>query len=141
MGRVIAIDYGTKRTGVAASDPLRIIASPLETVPTASLMEFLHGYIAAEPVDTIVVGKPLRMDGSPSDSFRHIEPFVGRLRREFPGVEVVYYDERFTSVLAHKAMIEGGVRKMDRRDKSMVDKISAAIILRDWLESRAAGRI
>lgn len=139
MGRVLALDYGTKRTGVAVSDPLRIIASPLETVATASLIGYLRQYVAANPVDTIVLGKPLQMNGKPSESFRYIEPFAARLRREFPDIEVTFYDERFTSVLAHKAMIDGGLKRMERRDKAMVDKISAAIILRDWIESRKIG--
>ena len=103
MGRILALDYGKKRTGVAVSDPLRIIANALETVPTAQLLPYLKQYLARESVDTIVVGKPTRMDGSPSESFAWIEPFVMRLRREFPSVEVTYWDERFTSVLAHRA--------------------------------------
>ncbi len=135
MGRILALDYGKKRTGVAVSDPLRIIANALETVPTAQLLPYLKQYLARESVDTIVVGKPTRMDGSPSESFAWIEPFVMRLRREFPSVEVTYWDERFTSVLAHRAMIDGGVKKMARRDKAMVDRISATIILQGYMES------
>ena len=135
MVRILALDYGKKRTGVAVSDPLRIIANALETVPTAQLLPYLKQYLARESVDTIVVGKPTRMDGSPSESFAWIEPFVMRLRREFPSVEVTYWDERFTSVLAHRAMIDGGVKKMARRDKAMVDRISATIILQGYMES------
>ncbi len=137
MGRILAIDYGTKRTGVAVTDPLRIIAGGLETVPTHQLMPWLKQYFAREDVDMVVVGKPLRMDGAPSDSWTHIEPFAARLRREFPDKKVVWHDERFTSAIAQKAIIAGGVRKIARRDKSLVDKVSAAIILQDFMESRA----
>ena len=140
MGRILALDYGVKRTGVAVSDPLRIIANALETVPTAQLLPFLQRYLAENPVEVIVVGKPVQMDGTPSESFSHIEPFVARLRREFPGVEVVYYDERFTSVLAHRAMLDGGVKKMARRDKALVDRISATIILQDYLDGPGKNR-
>lgn len=136
MGRILAIDYGTKRTGIAVTDPLRIIAGGLETVPTHQLMPWLRQYFAAENVDIIVVGKPLRMDGTPSESFAHIEPFAARLRREFPDKEVVWHDERFTSVIAQQAILAGGVRKMARRNKSLVDKVSAAVILESYLESR-----
>ena len=135
MGRILALDYGKKRTGVAVSDPMQIIANALETVPTAQLMPYLEQYLARESVDTIVVGKPTRMDGTPSESFAWIEPFVERLRGKFPAVEVVYWDERFTSVLAHRAMIDGGVKKMARRDKAMVDRISATIILQGYMEN------
>lgn len=136
MARLLAIDYGTRRTGIAVSDPLGIIAQPLETVATAELMTYLKAYIARESVSVIVVGMPRQMNGAPSQSFEHIEPFVKRLRNEFTAIPVEYYDERFTSVLAHKAMLAGGVRKMDRRDKAMVDRISAAIILQDYMDSK-----
>ena len=106
MGRILAIDYGLRRTGLAVSDPLQIIAGALDTVPTSELMPYLKRYVAANEVSTIVVGKPKRMDGSMSDSWKQIEPFVGRLRREFSGIDVVLYDERFTSVLAHRTMLE-----------------------------------
>lgn len=135
MGRILAIDYGLKRTGVAVSDPLRIIAGGLETVPTASLERWLDGYLAANDVDIIVVGKPTQMDGSPSSSWVAIEPFVGRLKSKFPKCQVVLHDERFTSVIAHRAMIEGGMKKMARRDKAVVDKISATIILQSFMGS------
>lgn len=130
------MDYGTKRTGIAVSDPMQIIANALETVPTAALKEYLRKYISANDVDIIVVGKPTQMDGTPSESFAHIEPFVKWLRREFPALLVELCDERFTSVLAHRAMIEGGVRKMGRRDKALVDRISATIILQGYMEGR-----
>ncbi len=136
MARILAIDYGAKRTGIAVTDPLGIIAQPLETVATAELMNFLKGYTQRESVEQIVVGLPKQMDGSASENFARIEPFVARLRKELPTIPVEYYDERFTSVLAHRAMIDGGVRKMDRRDKAMVDRISAAIILQGWMDSK-----
>lgn len=134
MGRILAIDYGTKRTGLAVSDPSRIIAGGLDTVPTHTLMPYLKKYMSENPVDIIVVGKPLQMDGSESESFSHIGPFVKRLEKEFPAVEVVYHDERFTSVLAQRAIIESGVGKMRRRDKGLVDKVSATIILQSYME-------
>lgn len=136
MGRILAIDYGTKRTGIAVTDPLRIIAGGLETVPTHTLSAWLTKYFAAENVDIIVVGRPLRTDGSPSETMARIEPLVAGLRREFPGKQVVWHDERFTSRLARRAIIDGGVPKMARRDKALVDKVSAAIILQSYLDSR-----
>lgn len=139
MGRILAIDYGIKRTGIAVSDPLRIIAGALDTVPTANLMPYLDNYMARESVDTIVVGMPRQMDGQPSESFRHIEPFVRKLQQRHPAVEVAYHDERFTSVLARRAMIEGGVRKMDRRDKALVDRVSATIILQSYMDAACVG--
>ena len=136
MGRILAIDYGRKRTGLAVTDTLQIIANGLETVPTHTLMQYLKNYMAKEPVDTIVVGLPKQLNGQPSESMRYITPFVAKLRKEMPDVDVVMYDERFTSTIAHKAMIEGGMKKSDRRDKARVDSIAATIILTDYLESR-----
>ncbi|MDR2894268.1 MAG: Holliday junction resolvase RuvX [Alistipes sp.] len=136
MGRILAIDYGTKRTGIAVTDPLRIIASGLDTVPTHNLEGWLTQYLAAEVVDIIVVGEPTRMDGTPSESAVHIEPFVARLRARYPDRQIVRHDERFTSRLAQRAIIDGGVPKMARRDKALVDKVSAAIILQDYMNSR-----
>lgn len=137
MGRILAIDYGLKRTGVAVSDPLRLIAGGLDTVPTASLEGWLTQYMAANAVDIIVVGKPVQMNGTPSQSWAAIEPFVARLRERYPNVKVVLHDERFTSVMAHRAMIDGGMKKMARRDKAVVDKISATIILQSFMDSLA----
>ena len=131
MGRILAIDYGTRRTGIAVSDPLRIIAGGLATVEA-----WLAKYCAANDVTTVVVGIPVQMDGTPAESFRDVEPLVARLRRAYPDKEVVLYDERFTSVLAHRAMRDGGLRKMARRDKALVDRISATIILQGYMESR-----
>lgn len=139
MGRLLAIDYGTKRTGIAVSDPLQIIANALDTVRTHLLMPYLKKYLAENNVTTIVVGKPTQMDGTPSESYRHVEPFFRKLQKEFPETEIVWYDERFTSLLAQKAMIDGGVKKMQRRDKALVDRVSATIILQSYMDSRAFG--
>ncbi len=135
MGRILAIDYGTKRTGIAVSDPLCIIAGGLETVDTKGLETWLAQYFAREEVSTIVIGKPTQMDGSPSETLRFVEPLAGRLRRAYPDKQVVLYDERFTSVLAHRTILESGIGKMARRDKALVDKISATIILQDYMSS------
>ena len=135
MGRILALDYGTKRTGVAVSDPLRIIAGALATVPTAEIVPFLRQYMAENSVDVVVLGKPLQMSGAPSATWPAIEALAGGLQREFPEVKVVFYDERFTSVLARRAMIESGVPKMARRDKALADRISATIILQGYMES------
>lgn len=136
MGRILSIDYGRKRTGIAVTDPLQIIANGLTTVPTAKLMDFLKDYLRRETVDCIVMGQPRQMNGEMSESWRYISPFLGRLKKELPGVPVHLVDERFTSVLAHKAMLEGGLGKTARRDKALVDEISACIILQSYLESR-----
>lgn len=138
MGRILAIDYGTKRTGIAVSDPLRLIAGGLETVPTKQLEAWLADYFAKEPVTTIVLGKPAKMDGTPSDTWRFIEPLALRLRRTYPDKEVLFYDERFTSVMAHRTMLESGIGRMARRNKALVDKISATIILQSYMASIGA---
>lgn len=136
MARIMGIDYGRKRTGVAVTDPLQIIAGNLATVPTHALMQFIKDYTAREAVECIVVGQPSQLNGQPSESMRYITPFVNRLKAELPGVPVVMYDERFTSSIAHQAMIDGGMKKSDRRDKARVDAIAATIILNDYLQSR-----
>ncbi len=136
MGRIMGIDYGRKRTGVAVTDPLKIVAGNLATVPTHTLIQFIKDYIAREAVERIVVGQPTQLNGEPSESMRYITPFVKRLRAELPNVPVVMYDERFTSTIAHQAMIDGGMKKSDRRDKSRVDAIAATIILNDYLQSK-----
>lgn len=136
MGRILAIDYGSKRTGIAVSDPLQLIAGGLATVATKELERWLADYFSREEVTTIVLGKPARMDGTPSDTWRFIEPLAARLRRAWPDKQVVFYDERFTSVLAHRAMIDGGLGRMARRDKALVDKISATIILQSYMDSK-----
>jgi len=135
LSRILAIDYGTKRTGIAVSDPLRIIAGGLETVPTKELERWLADYCSREEVGTIVLGKPSRMNGTPSDTWRYIEPLAARLRSAYPDKEVVFYDERLTSVIAHRTMLDSGIGRMARRDKALVDKISATIILQGYMES------
>ena len=132
MGRIIAIDYGTRRTGIAVSDPLQLIAGGLATVETRELERYLTQYIAREDVSVIVVGKPLKMNGAPSETMRFVLPLVARL------LEAVLHDERFTSAIAHRAMLDGGLRKMARRNRALVDKISATIILEDFMSSRRA---
>lgn len=136
MGRILSIDYGKKRCGIAVTDPMQIIANGLATVETARLVEFISKYAATEPVDLIVVGYPTTVKGEESDSMRYIRPGIGLLRKTLPHIPVEFSDERFTSVLAHKAMIAGGMKKMDRRNKAVVDEISASIILNDYLENR-----
>lgn len=136
MGRILAIDYGRRRTGLAVSDPLQLIAGALATVETKELERWLADYFQREEVTTIVLGKPTQMNGQPSETWRYIEPLAGRLRHAYPDKEVVFYDERFTSVLAHRAMIDGGMKRSDRRDKAVVDKIAATIILEDYLQYR-----
>ena len=135
MGRILAIDYGTKRTGLAVTDPLRIIAGALATVETKQLEKWLADYFSKNDVDIIVLGQPTQMNGKPSETMRYIEPLAGRLRHAYPEKKVVLYDERFTSVLAHRTMLESGIGKMARQDKALVDRISATIILQSYMES------
>lgn len=138
MGRILAIDFGRKRTGIAVTDPLKIVANGLATIPTHTLMDFIQDYIKREDVERIVVGLPKRLDNTPSESMKWLEPFLNRLRKVLPDMPVVLYDERFTSTLAHKAMIDGGMKKSDRRNKAVVDTIAATIILNDYLQSSMA---
>ena len=135
MGRLLCIDYGRKRCGIAVTDTLRITATGLPTVPTQRLMEFLKDYCSREPVDTIVMGKPTTLRGEPSESMRYIEPFLRRLEREMPYMPVVMYDERFTSTIAHREMLAAGFRKKDRRRKELADEIAAVLILNGYLDS------
>lgn len=135
MGRILAIDYGKRRTGLAVTDPLRITAGPLLTVETRELMDWLRAYIYKEKVDLVVIGHPTQMNGQDSESMNYIRPFIGNFKKEFSDVEIVMYDERFTSVLAHRAMIDGGMKKKQRQDKAVVDKIAATIILQGFMES------
>lgn len=141
MGRLLAIDFGRKRCGIAVTDSLRLIANPLETVETGRLHDFVKAYIEREGVDAVIVGKPVQMNGEPSESTRYLTPSINRLRKLINPVPVVFFDERFTSVLAHRAMIDGGMKKMDRRDKAVVDRISASIILNDFLASAQASTV
>ena len=135
MGRILAIDYGLKRTGLAVTDPLRIMANGLETVPTHEVITFLEKYMAGEQVDILVLGLPTQMSGAEPQTMPQIRTFASNLQKKFPAVKLVYVDERFTSVLAHRAMLEGGLKKKARQDKALVDKISATIILQSYLES------
>ena len=135
MGRILAIDFGRRRTGLAVTDPLRITANPLLTVETRELMNWLCDYFSRETVDQVVIGHPTQMNGEESESMNYIRPFLGQFRKQFPDMPVTMYDERFTSVLAHKAMIDGGMRRKDRQDKAVVDKIAACIILEGYLDS------
>lgn len=137
MGRVLAIDYGRKRCGVAVTDVLKICANGLETQRTCDLPAFLKDYCSREPVERIVVGLPLTLRGEPSESSRYIEPFIGQLKHMLPDIPIERFDERFTSTIAHKAMIEGGVKKSDRQQKGLTDRTAAVLILTDWLNSMA----
>lgn len=136
MGRLLAIDYGRRRCGIAATDTLRIVANGVATVPSATLIDWIKAYVAKEQVDEIIVGLPTTLRGEPSESMRYITPAINRLKKEMPQIPVTFYDERFTSALAHRAMIDGGMKKMARRDKAAVDEISATIILNDYLQSK-----
>ncbi|HIZ85351.1 MAG TPA: Holliday junction resolvase RuvX [Candidatus Coprenecus stercoravium] len=136
MNRIIGIDYGKKRIGLAVSDPLCMFASPLETVPPAKIIEYLKQYADKEGISMFVVGYPMNLDNTPAEAARYVDEFLARLRKNFPGIPVELEDERFTSVLAHRAMIDGGMKKMDRRDKAVVDKISASIILQSWMDRK-----
>ena len=139
MDRLIGIDYGRKRTGLAASDPLGIFASALDTVDSTKLIEYLKNYTEKERIVHFVVGYPVNMDGKPSVAQADVDVFLKQLEKAFPGVPVTLEDERFTSVLAHRAMIDGGMKAKDRRDKASVDKISAAIILQSYLDRQNGG--
>ena len=135
MGRILAIDYGRKRTGLAVTDVLRITANPLLTIETKDLINWLTDYFAHEPVDEVVIGHPTQMNGQESESMNYIRPFMGVFKKTFPTIPITMYDERFTSVLAHRAMIDGGMKKKNRQDKAVVDKIAACIILEGYLDS------
>ena len=135
MARLLSIDFGRKRCGLAVTDPLRISAGGLTTVATPSLIEYVKGYLGREAVDKVIVGLPTTMRGEPSESLRYLTPVINRLRKEIAPVPVEFYDERFTSVLAHRAMLDGGLPKMARRDKALVDEMSAVILLNDYLNS------
>lgn len=135
MGRILAIDYGKKRVGLAVTDPLQIIANGLTTVEAKTAYEYIVEYANGNDISTIVVGLPTQMNGEFSESYKYIEPFVNRLKKGLPKVEIVYYDERFTSKLAMRAMIDAGVKKSDRQKKELVDMVSATIILQSYMES------
>ena len=136
MARILSIDYGKKRTGIAVTGPLQLIAGGLATVSTSELFDWLKGYLAKEQVERIVIGEPRQPNGQPSENLARVQQFVNRWRKAMPDVPIEYFDERFTSVLAHQAMIDGGLKKKARQDKALVDEISATIILEDYLRSR-----
>ena len=136
MARILSIDYGKKRTGIAVTDPLQIIAGGLATVSTSELFDYLQAYIAREQVEMIVIGEPRQPNGEPSENLARVQQFVNRWRKAVPQVPIQFYDERFTSVLAHQAMRDGGLKKKARQDKALVDEISATIILEDYLRSK-----
>lgn len=135
MGRYLALDYGTKRTGIAVSDTLKIIANGLTTVSTHTLLDYLKTYLQKEDVERIIVGLPKQMNNEYSENMKHIRPFVKKLQSLYPDMQIEYYDERFTSALAHKTMLDAGLKKTDRQNKSLVDEISATIILQGYMES------
>lgn len=136
MGRILAIDYGRKRCGVAVTDTLQIAANGLPTQRTCDLMDFIKDYVSREPVDLLVVGEPRAMSGDPSESMRYITPFLRRLAREMPDLKVVMHDERFTSTIAHREMIAAGMKKSDRQRKELADEMAAVLILTGYLDSR-----
>ena len=136
MNRIIGIDYGNARTGIAVSDPLGIFASPLETVTSAKIIEYLQNYARIETIVRFVVGYPLNLDGRPAQAAPDVDRFLKMLAKAFPDIPISLEDERFTSVLAHRAMIDGGMKKSDRRDKKQVDRISAAIILQSFMDKK-----
>lgn len=135
MGRILAIDYGRKRCGVAVTDTLKISANGLPTLETPRLLEWVKDYVGKEPVERILVGEPKQINGEPSESMKYIRPFLGRLKKELPDIPVEMVDERFTSVIAHREMIAAGFKKSDRRRKGLADEMSAVIILTSWLDS------
>lgn len=139
MDRIIGIDYGRKRTGLAVSDPLGIFASALETVHSAKIIEYIKNYARNETIVRFVVGYPKNLDNRPAEAAKDVDAFLPLLRKAFPDIPVTLEDERFTSVLAHRAMIDGGMKASDRRDKDNVDKISAAIILQSYLDRSSSG--
>ena len=135
MARLLSIDYGKKHTGIAVTVPLQIIPNGLATVPTAELFDFLKDYVSREQVERIVIGEPRQMNGEPSENMGRVRQFAARWKKAYPSIPIVFYDERFTSVLAHKAMIESGIGMKARRNKALVDEISATIILRDYMQT------
>ena len=136
MARILSIDYGKKRTGLAVTDPLQIIPNGLATVATSTLIDFLKDYLSRESVERVVIGEPRQMNGEASENLARVQQFVVRFKKLFPTVPIEFYDERFTSVLAHRAIIDSGIGKKARRNKALVDEISATIILQDYLQMR-----
>lgn len=136
MGRLIGIDYGKKRVGIAVTDPLKMFASPLNTIHPAEFDDFIRGYMKSETIDAFVIGYPVTMNNQPSDSVKYIDPFIRKLKKNFPEIQVHLVDERFTSRMALRTMIDGGLTRKGRQDKAMVDKISASIILQSFLDRK-----
>lgn len=136
--RILSIDYGKKRTGLAVTDPMQIIAGGLTTVDTKQLLAYIVDYVKREPVETIVVGLPTQPNGQPSENQARVRSFTGELKKALPNVQVEFYDERFTSVMAHQAMLDSGIGRKRRQDKALVDEISATIILQNYLENKRA---
>jgi putative Holliday junction resolvase len=136
MGRILGIDYGRKRIGLAITDPLQIFASPLKTVKNNEFDSFLAEYIKTEPIDAFVIGYPVQLNNQPSETVKYLKPFIKKIERLYPGKTIHLIDERFTSGMAFKTIIDGGVRKKGRQDKSLVDRISASIILQSFLDKR-----
>lgn len=134
MGRILAVDYGKKRTGIAVTDPLRLIANGLTTVPTKEILLFLTNYFNKEKVDIVIVGYPKQMNNTPSEIVPEIEKFVTKMKEKFPALPIEYYDERFTSKMAFQTMIDGGLKQKARQDKALIDTISATILLQSWME-------
>jgi len=136
LGRVLAIDYGKKRVGLAVTDPLHLIASRLDTIPAAEIWNFLERYFKTENVERVIIGYPVQLNNEPSEALRYINPFIKAFSRKYPMLPVELVDERFTSKLAHQTMLEAGLKKSDRQNKALVDGISATIILQSWLEQK-----
>lgn len=136
MARILSIDYGKKRTGLAVTDPLKLIAGGLATVSTSELFNYLQDYIKKEQVEKVIIGKPLQTNGEPSENLNRVQQFVNRWKKAVPQIPIEYYDERFTSVLAHRAILDSGIGKKARQNKALLDEISATILLQDYMESR-----
>ena len=136
MSRILAIDYGRKRCGIAVTDVLQLIPNGLTTIPSHQLLQFVSDYVDKEPVERILVGLPKQMNNEASENMKYIEPFVRSLKKRLPSIPIEYVDERFTSVMAHRTMLEAGLKKKDRQNKALVDEISATIILQTYLDSK-----
>jgi putative Holliday junction resolvase len=141
MARIMSIDYGVKRCGIAVTDTLQIIANGLTTVKSSELLVFIRTYIEREPVECIVMGKPKQVNNKPSENMRHVTAFINTLHKHMPHIKVELYDERFTSVIAHRTMIDAGLGRKARANKELVDEISATIILQDYLESKKYNKL
>jgi putative Holliday junction resolvase len=137
MGRIICLDYGLKRTGIAVSDPMQIIASPLDTIATQELMPFLKTYIATEPVDKILIGEPYNLDGTETHATKPVKDFIRRLKKAFPHIVIETVDEQFSSKMAVRAMIEMNLKKKKRSEKGMIDRMAAALLLKEYLENNS----